>query len=213
MWRNSIAKTTFASANQKRDYRFLQTSHSFMMEQARKKQTTDILSWKGMCMSLTLRQYFYICQSFDIPSFARRKVVLKLMCCMTWKQKFQHTSTSLQYLYTIQKPWSIFLMNQDLAMCLIGVTMPSKNSIGYLCTSLSLWWEPKRIYSLNVSDGNADYKKYTWRFSDRTYWHNHSVEVYWAVELSEVQRRKSRCRVHLSYQCLSSYFTWNCWAI
>lgn len=45
--RNPIAKTTFASANQNRDYRIFENFAFFMMEQARKKQVTDIFKLKG----------------------------------------------------------------------------------------------------------------------------------------------------------------------
>ena len=45
--RNPIAKTTFASANQNRDYRIFEDFAFFMMEQARKKQATDIFKFKG----------------------------------------------------------------------------------------------------------------------------------------------------------------------
>lgn len=45
--RNPIAKTTFASANQNRDYHIFENFAFFMMEQARKKQATDIFKLKG----------------------------------------------------------------------------------------------------------------------------------------------------------------------
>lgn len=45
--RNPIAKTTFASVNQNRDYRIFENFAFFMMEQARKKQATDIFKLKG----------------------------------------------------------------------------------------------------------------------------------------------------------------------
>lgn len=45
--RNPIAKTTFASANQNRDYRIFEDFAFFMMEQARKKQATNIFKLKG----------------------------------------------------------------------------------------------------------------------------------------------------------------------
>lgn len=44
MGRNPIAKTTFASANQNWDYRIFEDFAFFMIEQARKKQATDVLS-------------------------------------------------------------------------------------------------------------------------------------------------------------------------
>ena len=47
MVRNPIAKTTFATANQNRDYRIFEDFAFFMMEQARKKRATDIFKLKG----------------------------------------------------------------------------------------------------------------------------------------------------------------------
>ena len=45
--RKPIAKTTFASANQNRDYRIFEDFAFYMMEQARKKHVTDIFKLKG----------------------------------------------------------------------------------------------------------------------------------------------------------------------
>ena len=45
--RKPIAKTTFASANQNRDYRIFEDFALFMMDQARKKRATDIFKLKG----------------------------------------------------------------------------------------------------------------------------------------------------------------------
>lgn len=42
-----IAKTTFATANQNRDYRIFEDFAFFLMEQARKKRATDIFKLKG----------------------------------------------------------------------------------------------------------------------------------------------------------------------
>ena len=47
-----IAKTTFASANQNRDYRNFEDFAFYMMEQARKKRVTDIFKLKGKCFRL-----------------------------------------------------------------------------------------------------------------------------------------------------------------
>ena len=47
MGRNPIAKTTFASANQNRDYRIFEDFAFFMMEQAREKRATEIFKLKG----------------------------------------------------------------------------------------------------------------------------------------------------------------------
>ena len=45
--RNSIAKTTFATANQNRDYRIFEEFAFYMMDQARSKRATDIFKLKG----------------------------------------------------------------------------------------------------------------------------------------------------------------------
>ena len=45
--RKPIAKATFASANQNRDYRIFEDFAFYMMEQARKKRVTDIFKLKG----------------------------------------------------------------------------------------------------------------------------------------------------------------------
>ena len=45
--RKPIAKTTFASANQNRDYRIFEDFAFYMMEQARKKRVTDIFKLQG----------------------------------------------------------------------------------------------------------------------------------------------------------------------
>ena len=45
--RKPIAKTTFASANQNRDYRIFEDFAFYVMEQARKKRMTDIFKLKG----------------------------------------------------------------------------------------------------------------------------------------------------------------------
>ena len=47
MGRESIAKTTFATANQNRDYRIFEEFAFFMMEEARSKRAADIFKLKG----------------------------------------------------------------------------------------------------------------------------------------------------------------------
>ena len=47
MGRNPIVKTTFATANQNRDYRIFEDFAFFIMAQARKKRATDIFKLKG----------------------------------------------------------------------------------------------------------------------------------------------------------------------
>lgn len=47
MGREPIAKTTFATANQNRDYRIFEEFAFFMMEEARSKRADDIFKLKG----------------------------------------------------------------------------------------------------------------------------------------------------------------------
>ncbi|MGM9812018.1 MAG: DUF4372 domain-containing protein [Muribaculaceae bacterium] len=54
MGRNPIAKTTFATANQNRDYRIFEDFAFFMMKQARKKRATDIFRLKGNVYAFNL---------------------------------------------------------------------------------------------------------------------------------------------------------------
>lgn len=58
MERNPIAKTTFASATPNRYYRIFEDFVFFMMEQTRKRQSTDIFRLKG---------YVYAFYSTTIP--------------------------------------------------------------------------------------------------------------------------------------------------
>lgn len=70
--RNPIAKTTFASANQNRDYRIFENFAFFMMEQARKKQATDIFKLKG---------HVYAFDSTTIP------LCLSIFCWAKFRKK------------------------------------------------------------------------------------------------------------------------------
>ena len=73
MGSNPIAKTTFATANQNRDYRIFEDFAFLMMEQARKKRATDIFMLKGMFMHLIQQQFRSACPYSGEQSSARRK--------------------------------------------------------------------------------------------------------------------------------------------
>ena len=53
--RKPIAKTTFASANQNRDYRIFEDFAFYMMEQARKKTSNGCLQVERQCVCLRLK--------------------------------------------------------------------------------------------------------------------------------------------------------------
>ena len=71
--RKPIAKTTFASAYQNRDYRIFEDFAFYMMEQARKKRVTDIFKLKAMCMLSTQRPFHCVCRSSGGQSSVRRR--------------------------------------------------------------------------------------------------------------------------------------------
>lgn len=71
--RKPIAKTTFASANQNRDYRIFEDFAFYMMEQARMKRVTDIFKLKAMCMLSTQRPFHCVCRSSGGQSSVRRR--------------------------------------------------------------------------------------------------------------------------------------------
>ena len=73
MGRTPIAKTTFASANQKRDYRIFEDFAFFMMEQARKKQATDIFNLKGNVYAFDSTTIPLCLSIFWWPKFRKRK--------------------------------------------------------------------------------------------------------------------------------------------
>ena len=93
MGRNPIAKTTFATANQNRDYRIFEDFAFFMMEQARKKRATDIFK----------QRFRSACPSFGGQSSARRKEALRRMSFTIWSPRFLPSSISRLHLYTIQR--------------------------------------------------------------------------------------------------------------
>ena len=73
MGRNPITKTTFASANQKRDYRIFEDFAFFMMDQARKKQVADIFKLKGHVYAFDSTTIPLCLAIFWWPKFRKKK--------------------------------------------------------------------------------------------------------------------------------------------
>lgn len=109
-----------------------------MTEQARKKQATDILKLKGHVYAFDSTTKPLCLLTFWWAKFRKKKGGIKAHVLYDLEAKvpaYFHLSTASVHDSKTMK----FLMNQDLTMCLIAVTMPSKNSIRYICMSLSLW--------------------------------------------------------------------------
>lgn len=103
MGRNPIAKTTFATANQNRDYRIFEDFAFFMMEQARKKRATDIFKLKGNVYAFDSTTIPPACQYSGGQSSARRKEALRRMSFMIWSPKFLLSSILRLHRHTIQR--------------------------------------------------------------------------------------------------------------
>ena len=73
MGRNPIVKTTFATANQNRDYRIFEDFAFFMMEQARKKRATDIFKLKGNVYAFDLTTIPLCLSVFWWAKFRKKK--------------------------------------------------------------------------------------------------------------------------------------------
>ena len=156
--RKPIAKTTFASANQNRDYRI------FLWWSKPKRNVWRISSsCKAMCMPSTQQPFHCVCRSSGGQSSVRRKEEWKHMCYMTSKLRFQLSSTSLQHQFTTQRQWRKFLMNQVLTMFSTVDTIHSRNFSKYISMNRSLLCEPRRIYNTNAVNGGAGCQRIYWQ--------------------------------------------------
>ena len=73
--KNPVAKTTFATANQNRDYRIFEEFAFFMMEAARSKRITNIFNLRGHVYAFDSTKFHFACQYSGGQSSARRKAV------------------------------------------------------------------------------------------------------------------------------------------
>jgi len=76
--RKPIAKTTFASANQNRDYRIFEDFAFYMMEQARKKRVTDIFKLKGNVYAFDSTTIDLCLSLFPWAHFRKTKAAIKM---------------------------------------------------------------------------------------------------------------------------------------
>lgn len=103
MGRNPIAKTTFATVNQNRDYRIFEDFAFFMMEQARKKRAIDISKLKGNVYAFDSTTIPLCLSVFWWAKFRKNKGGVKRMSFMTWNLRFLPSSKSLRHRYTTQR--------------------------------------------------------------------------------------------------------------
>ena len=75
--KNPIAKTTFATANQNRDYRIFEEFAFYMMDQARSKRATDIFKFKGKVYAFDSTTISLCLSVFWWAKFRKRKCGVK----------------------------------------------------------------------------------------------------------------------------------------
>ena len=98
--RKPIAKTTFASANQNRDYRIFEDFAFYMMEQARKKRVTDIFKLKGNVYAFDSTTIPLCLSVFWWAKFRKKKGGVKAHVLYDLKSQvpaFFHISTASVY--------------------------------------------------------------------------------------------------------------------
>ena len=157
--RKPIAKTTFASAYQNRDYRIFEDFAFYMMEQARKKRVTDIFKLKGNVYAFDSTTIPLCLSVFWWAKFRKKKGGVKAHVLYDLKSQVSAFFQSLQHPFTTQKQGRKFLMNQVLTMCLTVDTMHSRNFSKYICMNRSLLCEPRKICNTNVVNGSAGCQK------------------------------------------------------
>ena len=98
--RKPIAKTTFASAYQNRDYRIFEDFAFYMMEQARKKRVTDIFKLKGNVYAFDSTTIPLCLSVFWWAKFRKKKGVVKAHVLYDLESQvpaFFHISTASVY--------------------------------------------------------------------------------------------------------------------
>jgi hypothetical protein len=157
--RKPIAKTTFASAYQNRDYRIFEDFAFYMMEQARMKWVTDIFKLKGNVYAFDSTTIPLCLSVFWWAKFRKKKGGVKAHVLYDLKSQVSAFFQSLQHPFTTQKQGRKFLMNQVLTMCLTVDTMHSRNFSKYICMNRSLLCEPRKICNTNVVNESAGCQK------------------------------------------------------
>lgn len=156
MGRNPIAKTTFATANQNRDYRIFEDFAFFMMEQARKKRATDIFKLKGNVYAFDSTTIPLCLSVFWWAKFRKKKGGVKAHVLYDLESQvsaFFHITTASVH---DSKAMKEIPMNQVLTTYLTVVTMHSRNSTRFVLMNHTSWFGRRRTYSTSVRNGNVD---------------------------------------------------------
>ena len=209
MGRKPIAKTTFASAYQKRDYRIFEDFAFYMMEQVRKKRVTDIFKLKGNVYAFDSTTIPLCLSVFWWAKFRKKKGGVKAHVLYDLKSQVSAFFQSLQHPFTTQKQWRKFLMNQVLTMFSTVDTMHSRNFSKYICMNRSLLCEPRKICNTNAVNGSADCQKYINRCRAWNHWIQFIPEVSGDTQTRLILWWRTKKGVYLPDKCFSSNSSWN----
>ena len=141
--RKSIAKTTFASANQNRDYRIFEDFAFFMMEQARKKRVTDIFKLKGNVYAFDSTTIPLCLSVFWWAKYRNKKGGVKAHVLYDLESPvptFFHVSTASVYDSKAMKE----VPYESLTMYSTVDSMHSRNFSKYIYMNRSLLCEPEK---------------------------------------------------------------------
>jgi len=110
-----IAKTTFASANQNRDYRIFEDFAFYMMEQVRKKRVTDIFKLKGNVFAFDSTTIPLCLSVFGWAKFRKKKGGVKAHVLYDLESQvpaFFHISTASVYDSKVMKKIYYIILQQ-----------------------------------------------------------------------------------------------------
>lgn len=176
--RNPIAKTTFASANQNRDYRIFENFAFFMMEQARKKQATDIFKLKGHVYAFDSTTIPLCLSIFWWAKFRKKKGGIKAHVLYDLEAQVPayfhistasvHDSKAIKYIPYESGSYYVFDRGYNAFKELYKIHLHESFFVVRAKKNLQFKWYPMETQIA---------KECTYRFCNRTYRHNHSAEV------------------------------------
>ena len=141
--RKPIAKTTFASANQNRDYRIFEDFAFYMMEQAGKKRVTEIFKLKGNVYAFDSTTIPLCLSVFWWAKFRKKKGGVKAHVLYDLESQvpaFFHISTASVYDSKAMKE----VPYESLTMYSTVDSMHSRNFSKFIYMNRSLLCEPEK---------------------------------------------------------------------
>ena len=147
IWARPIPTVTIASS------RSMHTTLSVRPD-ARGLQISSSLTETSMLSILRPSRYAWM--SSGGLSSASIRAASRYIPCMTWRLRYQPSSTSLRRQFMTPRRWRKFPLRQVPTTSLTVATTTSRNSIAYIVRSRSLLSGLRPICSTSASNGDAD---------------------------------------------------------